>query len=101
MTEMRVCDEMKRLRKYLDEKGISWSDKSEVYYSKFWICRTHFELNGYKWSVIHGYGTFGGIMMWNNKDNGLLELMTECIDGGEPRGSLTADEVIELMEKCI
>ena len=52
---MIVCDEMKKLRQMLDEKGIEWHDASDVMSESkewpMWICRTHFEYNGLKFSV--------------------------------------------------
>lgn len=44
---MTVCEEMQKLRKMLDEKGIEWRDNSEVMSESkewpMWICRTYFE----------------------------------------------------------
>lgn len=53
---------MVNLRKILDEKGIIWHDKSEDFKTNYimWICRTHFEYNGFFYSVINGFGTHGG-----------------------------------------
>lgn len=58
---MTICKEMIKLRKYLDDKGIKWVDASTD--DNLWICRTHFELNGFRWSVINGYGTYGGVIL--------------------------------------
>lgn len=40
---MTVCDEMQKLRDYLDKKGIEWRDKSQGD-NEVGIERTHFEI---------------------------------------------------------
>lgn len=52
-----------------------------------------------KYSVVYGYGTYGGYDPLYHKDNGLLEMWP--IDGSEsPHGWLTAEDVIkECLEK--
>ena len=91
---MKLCAEMKKLRDYLDSTCIPWEDKSEVG-QHLQIERTHFfvKKNGCKWSVIHGFGTYGG---WSTYeiDKGLLELLAEDVNNGEPVGYLTAEDVI-------
>lgn len=102
---MKVCEEMQKLRKLLDEKNITWIDNSEEFETgsadfEMWICRTKFESEGHHFSVINGFGTYGGWYGANSvteaKDNlGQLELM---IDRDEPIGWLTAEEVIYLVD---
>ena len=89
-----MCKEMEVFRKALNENGICWVDASEN--GMLPITRTHFEYRGYKWSVIHGFGTYGG---WNSfdPDAGLLEVMSNAVDDGEPIGWLTAEEVMDLV----
>lgn len=96
---MTICKEMSKLRQYLDNKGIKWKDTSA--YDNLWICRTHFELNGYRWSVINGFGTYGGwgALELEGDNKCLLELMTNSVNNGEPIGYLTADDVIDYIEK--
>lgn len=107
---MQICEEMVKLRKMLDAKGIVWIDKTcvtpdevmskmkelmpdvEEKYFDATIFRTHFAHNGNRYSVIFGYGTYG------NNEN-LLELMADCINNGEPVGYMTADEVLQLVLK--
>ena len=64
---MIIVEEMQKLRDWLDEHNIEWVDKSEepVYLEyfhrySFWMCRTHFDINGKHVSVINGYGSYGG-----------------------------------------
>ena len=95
---MEVANQMQQLRAYLDNRGIAWIDKSDDFDS-LWICRTHFEFMNYNWSVINGYGTYGGINAGCKYNNGLLELMVSCVNGGEPIGDLTANDIISIMEK--
>lgn len=94
---MTVCEEMQKLRDYLDSKKIEWSDVSDERVGT-WICRTHFDYKGYKWSVINGLGTYGGFYIDEKQNPGLLELMVDCVNGGEPVGYLKADDVIKYME---
>ena len=98
-----VCEEMQKLRDQLDNHGIEWQDKSEHYDdSNVWICRTWFTHNNIMWSVVHGFGSYGGIYP-GNEDKGLLELMVFDDGGGEnpleenPMGFLTADNILKLM----
>ena len=78
---------MKPLRKWLDEQGIKWTDNSDV-----GMIRTHFYINGKHWSVIFGAYSYGA-------EQGLLELWTQNVNGGEPLGFLTVDDITELIKK--
>lgn len=100
---MIVCEEMKKLRKMLDEKNISWHDASEIMSEikewPMWICRTHFEYKGMEISVINGFGTYGGWDganpgMTEDKNMGLLEIM---IEDNEPVGWLKAEDIMEIL----
>ncbi len=100
---MTVCEEMKKLRKMLDEKEIEWKDNSEVISKSeewpIWYCRTHFEFKGLKFSVMNGFGTYGGWFganpgMTEDKNMGLLELM---IEDNEPVGWLKAENIMEIL----
>lgn len=101
MDNYYICEEMQKLRTGLDTRGIPWVDCSEFGSSgiNFWMCRTRFEHNGAIWSVIHGYGSYGGYDICSEKDSKLLECMSGLINGGEPEGYLTADDVFKLMEE--
>lgn len=90
-----VCKEMQALRDWLDKEGIAWEDKSADY-GETWICRTHFWVGGNKWSVINGYGSYGGYDPLLDRDERLLECMRSEMD--EPEGWLTAADVIKMME---
>lgn len=81
---MRACEEMKKLRNYLDRNEISWTDNSDTE-----LCRTRFEIGKVNISVIHGRSTYGGI-------DGLLELAMWDEKGGsiDPTGWLSAKDVI-------
>lgn len=93
---MIICDEMKKLREGLDERHIPWEDKSDDDNGGgYWICRTHFRFNGNRWSVINGFGTYGGFHSFTWKNNELLECMT---GNEEPVGWLMAKDVFEMME---
>ena len=98
---IEFCEETKKLRKFLDDHGIEWFDKSSDFGDRigfnFYIERTHFRLHDNLWSVIHGYGTYGGFNGWE-KDSGLLELMTSAVNGGAPIGYLKAEDVIEFIK---
>jgi hypothetical protein len=100
---MTVCEEMQKFRKMLDEKGIEWHDDSEVMSESkewpMWICRTHFEYNGLKFSVVNGFGTYGGWYganpgMTEDKNMGLLEIM---IEDNEPVGWLRAEDIMKIL----
>ena len=84
--------EMKKLRALLDAENIEWEDKSD--YGIYPICRTHFSYNGQRWSVIHGYGTYGGYSSFST-DRGLLEAYNF---NDEPIGYLTAEEVMHYVK---
>ena len=60
-----ICEEMKKLRKYLDINKIKWKDKSEGFETStedlsLYICRTHFWYKNNFYSAINGFGTYGG-----------------------------------------
>ena len=92
-----MVDEMLKLRKLLTMNGIEWHDASETPDYPLQFDRTHFNYRGYEWSVVNGYGTFGGFDIFSDKNMGLLELMSEAINGGEPFGFLTANQVMEFV----
>jgi hypothetical protein len=77
-----MTDEMIAFRNMLDEEQIKWADASEI--GAYPISRTHFSYRNFNWSVIHGYGSYGGICPLTNKDNGLLELMSNAVNDGDP-----------------
>ena len=99
---MTVCEEMQKLRQMFDAKKIKWIDKSEEMPSSsftMWNCRTHFEYNGHYYSVINGFGTYGGWFGLNEGVNesenmGLLEL-AEGYD--VIKGWITAEQVIKMI----
>lgn len=94
---MTVCEEMQKLREYLDSKEIEYDDDSEEWRTG-WICRTHFNYKGNFWSVINGSGTYGGFYLDEKQNPGQLELMVDCVNGGDPVGYLKAEDVIKYME---
>ena len=93
-----MCNEMIKLRQMLNDRGIKWKDFSTVNFH-FYIHRTHFTFDGIDYSVINGCGTYGGYAAFDyvNKyvNKGLLELMGGEINGGEPVGWLTAEQVLK------
>lgn len=91
-----MVEEMTKLRKLLTEQGIEWHDASTPPDYPLQIDRTHFDYKGYSWSVINGFGTYGGIGIFRDKKNmGLLELISNAINDGEPIGYLTAAQVMD------
>lgn len=86
-------EEMKKLRTLLDAENIEWEDKSDNN-SICPLCRTHFSYNGQRWSVIHGYGSYGGYSAFS-PDRGLLEAYNF---NDEPMGYLTAEEVMQYVK---
>ena len=99
---MPVCEEMKKLRKWLDDNNIEWKDYSDynfmdqdVLFIVGEVNRTRFTIKNNTWSVIHGFGTYGGYTNYC-KDEGLLELM---IGEDEPIGHLTAEQIIEKIKR--
>lgn len=109
----QMCDEMSKLRKMLDEAGIKWKDVSTVTSDELieksiapgideiradtTTYRTHFEHEGYFFSVIYGYNTYGGCDPLSGHDPRLLECMTEKANGGEPQGWPTAEQVMSIV----
>ncbi len=91
-----MVDEMLKLRKLLTMNGIEWHDASEPPDYPLQIDRTHFDYKGFNWSVINGFGTYGGIGIFRDKKNiGLLWLMSAAVNDGEPIGYLTAAQVMD------
>lgn len=96
MIDFYICPEMQKLRHELDKRNIKWRDATEKDIPGHWICRTHFDYKGLWWSVIHGFGTYGGFRLGGNDLQG-LECMCSAINDGEPIGYLTADNILEYM----
>ena len=91
-----ICDEMKKLREWLDKEGIKWEDATDKDYCFGWMARTHFTYKDNFVSVINGYGSYGGFSRFEPHNKDLLEMM---IGENEPIGYLTADQVITNLEK--
>ena len=108
---IEMCKEMKRLRELLDQHNIAWEDystiqseevieklmkNSSIKKREFYdttIYRTFFAFNNKTWSVINGFGTYGGVSPHEKINYGLLEVW----DGEhDTEGWLTANEVLEL-----
>lgn len=90
-----ACDEMTKLRSYLDDHDIKWAEASDES-----ICRTKYWHNGHLYSVINGHGTYGGIDGCD--PNEFNECLLECwceVFGDEPVGWLKADDIIKKMEE--
>lgn len=111
---MKICDEMLKLREALDNRGIEWKDESTICtqqmiddmvktgiakkYADSTMYRTHFWHKGWFYSVIHGRGSYGGVHILSGYDAGLLECKCDKVNGGEPLGYLTADDVINIID---
>ena len=96
---MEICENMQKLRSYLDEKKIKWVDQSEEMGSASFemiICRTWLWLGDRKISVINGFGTIGGVVGIDGDNAGLLEIAVDGLAG--VYGNLTADDVIRIIE---
>lgn len=94
------CVELENLKKILDDKKIEWFDMSE-YNSiddvDLSIERIHIFQKNIHFSIVNGFGTYGGYRTFDNKNLGLLELYGTGID--DPIGFLTAEEAFEKMIK--
>ena len=105
---MNFPNEMQKLRTMLTDMGIKWKDASCIMpqdevergikllgvpamFIDSTIYRTHFDFDGTHYSVICGYGTYGG-------EKGLLEMMA---NGTEPTGWLTAEDIIGAIQDKI
>ena len=92
-----MTDEMIKLRKSLDERDIKWIDHSDPDDYKIHIDRTHFTVGHHFISVIHGFGTYGGVSLYG-KDKGLLEMQLDHLD---PVGFYTAEDIIKKVDELI
>lgn len=92
---MIICEEMKKLRGALDKMGVEWVDASEEWEKNFYICRTHFSYNNKRYSVINGFGSFGGYYKFREDNKNLLEIM---LPNNEIEGYLTAGDVLNLIK---
>jgi hypothetical protein len=88
-----MCEEMIKLRKWLDEHKIKWWDNSCTYDDDCYVHRTKIAVGGREISVINGMGTYGGFYEVGGENLGLLEMYV-CGEG-EPKGYLTAQQVVK------
>lgn len=91
-----MCEEMLKLRKWLDEQKIEWWDDSECIDTLYQMHRTKFMVDGNLFSVINGVGSYGGCVYVGAKNLGLLECWDEK---GAPVGYLTAEDVIKMVKE--
>ena len=92
---IEVCEEMQKLRKWLDEQNIEWkddSDQTEHYY----MARTKFLVGTRFFSVINGDGSYGGKLTHDSKNFGLLEC---SMTGKGIVGDLTCEDVVKMVEE--
>ena len=94
--EIFICDEMKKLRDALDKVGIPWEDWSRG--NPYPVCCTKFRIGRTRYSVINGYGSYGGYWERSKLNKGLLEVMR---NNKAPKGWLTAAQVLEYCEITI
>ena len=91
----RAQEVVDTLRDILDVDGIKWEDHSttprELGGMVVVLLRTHIIYRGKFYSVIIGTGTYGG-------ENYRLELMSDAVNNGDPIGSLTVTEVIDILK---
>lgn len=59
--------EMLKLRELLTKNGIEWHDASTPPDYPLKFDRTLFEYKGFSWSVINGFGTYGGMDIYREK----------------------------------
>lgn len=111
MRKISMCVEMEKLRKKLDEMNIPWEDKSticpdehialqirfgvEPNYADTTVFRTHFSYKNTFYSVVNGYGTYGGYDPDTGENKGLLEVMFGKQE--DIVGWLTAEQVMDLI----
>lgn len=69
-----MCEEMIKFRKLLDDNGISYVDDSDPENDYHRIDRTKFFYGNVMWSVINGFGTYGGHGIMGEVNEGLLEI---------------------------
>lgn len=93
-----MTQEMIKFRNMLDAANIEWHDASAKGVLTP-IDRTHFTYRGYDWSVIHGFGSYGG-WSYSYPDEGLLELMSNAVNGGNPIGYLTAEQAMICLKEA-
>lgn len=111
MRHIYLCDEMIKLRNKLTDMGIDWVDRSLVLtdehlehlakigidsqYADTSMYRTAFTYNGINFSVINGYGSYGGYDPETGVNEGMLEMLNS--KDGDVTGWLTAEDIIEFM----
>lgn len=83
----QVVKEMQEFRNMLDERGIPWEDRSSN--DACPICRTYVEFGNNAYSVINGFGTYGGYDNRHQQNAGYLEWWDFQ---HEPIGWLSAQE---------
>lgn len=104
---MTVCEEMGKIRAWLDERNIKWEDRSQdwseltgaIYKSmpSHWMVRTHFYINDCLVAIINGYTTMGGYLFHENENEGLLQLTSARYNHGEAIGHLSAEDVEKII----
>lgn len=109
---MKLCDEMIKFREGLDKRKIRWKDDSTIcpdeyihlmmskgfsrIVSDITMYRTHFTYKDKHYSVVYGYGSYGGVRPFEDPvDQGLLEMMVE----DKITGWLTADDIFKILDK--
>lgn len=87
--------EFKKFIEELEKRGIEYTDRSDKN-NLYKIDRIRFKYEGYEWSVINGYGTYGGFISFDANNQGLLEIW-KIYSGEEPIGFLRCHEAVEII----
>lgn len=109
------CPELKKLAEGLTKRKVLWYSQNEtgtelfevlkrleLGYSGPYMERIKFEIGGHKWSCIHGVGSYGGIhLIGKGKDEGLIEVLSDDYNDGDPIGHLTADYILSIVDMRI
>lgn len=89
---MEDCEELKKLKEYLKSKNIPYTTPNTD--GDYPINRVKFNIGINNFSVINGYGTYGGFDAVYKENQGLLEIM---INDNNVIGCLTCESVINII----
>lgn len=95
--DVYICPEMQKFRDALDAAKVPWSDSScEGNEMIPGTCGTTVRVGRKLWSIINGFGTYGGQKFPDKVNRGFLEAWDKTTKN-EPVGWLDAEEALKLI----
>jgi len=88
-----MVEEMRKFRELLNASDIRWEDDS-YQVGEYSMTVTRVRIGRKAWTIINGFGSFGGLNPRTGVNHGMLEIWDGTVKN-QPEGWLTAEQAIQ------